>query len=261
MLEYNDPKINLCECTNPSTVPIPGACVADKWGGSVRGRCWSRPQGSTSCFTMMFQTSTYMKVQTLAHLPYPEHALQTSGEAVYVADVGVSTRELFAAPVESTCALAKLGKVDPALALKLPGVVAFVGMCLFVCLLPLSCVSSFSLPLLSFGFTSFLSSSVTSHLLLLSFSPSLSFSYLPSLVFVSLLLLVFQSVRLISHQNGPFICSEAAQLCSPPFHPSASASSMTISSLSFSFSFLLCFISSFIYDACAKLPEACLLHW
>ncbi|DBA80138.1 TPA: hypothetical protein ACH3X2_007614 [Trebouxia sp. C0005] len=53
--------------------------------------------------------------------------LQTSGEAVYVADVGVSTQELFAAPVESTCALSKLGKVDPAPALKLPGVVAFVG--------------------------------------------------------------------------------------------------------------------------------------
>lgn len=53
--------------------------------------------------------------------------LQTSGEAVYVADVGVSTRELFAAPVESTQALAKLGKVDPAAALKLPGVVAFIG--------------------------------------------------------------------------------------------------------------------------------------
>lgn len=53
--------------------------------------------------------------------------LQTSGEAVYVADVGVSTRELFAAPVESAQALAKLGKVDPAPALKLPGVVAFIG--------------------------------------------------------------------------------------------------------------------------------------
>ncbi|KAL3141630.1 hypothetical protein ABBQ32_004865 [Trebouxia sp. C0010 RCD-2024] len=53
--------------------------------------------------------------------------LQTSGEAVYVADVGTSTHELFAAPVESTRALAKLGKVDPAAALKLPGVVAFVG--------------------------------------------------------------------------------------------------------------------------------------
>ena len=69
---------------------------------------------------------------------YPVVALQTSGEAVYVADVGISTRELFAAPVESTCALARLGKVDPAPALKLPGVVAFVGMCLFSCLLPLS---------------------------------------------------------------------------------------------------------------------------
>ena len=44
-----------------------------------------------------------------------------------MADVGVSTRELFAAPVESARALAKLGKVDPAAALKLPGVVAFVG--------------------------------------------------------------------------------------------------------------------------------------
>ena len=53
--------------------------------------------------------------------------MQTSGEAVYVADVGVSTRELFAAPVESAQALAKLGKVDPAPALKLPGVVAFIG--------------------------------------------------------------------------------------------------------------------------------------
>ena len=72
-----------------------------------------------------------MNLQTPALFPYPVHALQTSGEAVYVADVGVSTRELFAAPVESTCALAKLGKVDPAPALKLPGVVAFVGMPLF----------------------------------------------------------------------------------------------------------------------------------
>lgn len=53
--------------------------------------------------------------------------IQTSGEAVYVADVGISTRELFAAPVESSRALAKLGKVDPSPALKLPGVVAFVG--------------------------------------------------------------------------------------------------------------------------------------
>ena len=53
--------------------------------------------------------------------------VQASGEAVYVADVGISTRELFAAPVESTQALAKLGKVDPSAALKLPGVVAFVG--------------------------------------------------------------------------------------------------------------------------------------
>ena len=70
--------------------------------------------------------------------PYPVVALQTSGEAVYVADVGISTQELFAAPVESTCALARLGKVDPAHALKLPGVVAFVGMCLFSVLLPLS---------------------------------------------------------------------------------------------------------------------------
>lgn len=53
--------------------------------------------------------------------------MQTSGEAVYVADVGISTRELFAAPVESTRALARLGKVDPSPALKLSGVVAFVG--------------------------------------------------------------------------------------------------------------------------------------
>ena len=53
--------------------------------------------------------------------------MQTSGEAVYVADVGISTRELFAAPVESTRALAKLDKVDPSAALKLSGVVAFVG--------------------------------------------------------------------------------------------------------------------------------------
>lgn len=53
--------------------------------------------------------------------------VQTSGEAVYVADVGTSTRELFAAPVESAQALAKLGKVDPSPALKLSGVVAFVG--------------------------------------------------------------------------------------------------------------------------------------
>ena len=53
--------------------------------------------------------------------------MQTSGEAVYVADVGISTRELFAAPVESTRALAKLGKVDSSAALKLSGVVAFVG--------------------------------------------------------------------------------------------------------------------------------------
>lgn len=44
-----------------------------------------------------------------------------------MADVGVSTRELFAAPVESARALARLGKVDPAAALQLPGVVAFVG--------------------------------------------------------------------------------------------------------------------------------------
>lgn len=44
-----------------------------------------------------------------------------------MADVGVSTRELFAAPVESARALAKLGKVDPSAALKLPGVVAFIG--------------------------------------------------------------------------------------------------------------------------------------
>ena len=54
--------------------------------------------------------------------------VQASGEAVYVADVGVSTQELFAAPVESARALAKLGKVDPSAALKLPGVVTFVGM-------------------------------------------------------------------------------------------------------------------------------------
>ena len=81
-----------------------------------------------------------MNVHTLALFPYPVRALQTSGEAVYVADVGVSTRELFAAPVESTCALAKLGKVDPAPALKLPGVVAFVGMSLCSCLLPLPLV-------------------------------------------------------------------------------------------------------------------------
>lgn len=54
--------------------------------------------------------------------------VQASGEAVYVADVGVSTRELFAAPVESARALAKLGKVDTSAALKLPGVVSFVGM-------------------------------------------------------------------------------------------------------------------------------------
>ena len=60
-----------------------------------------------------------------------------------MADVGVSTRELFAAPVESTCALAKLGKVDPAPALKLPGVVAFVGTCLFSCRLPLFCFHFF----------------------------------------------------------------------------------------------------------------------
>ena len=64
--------------------------------------------------------------------------MQTSGEAVYVADVGTSTRELFAAPVESTRALAKLGKVDPAAALKLPGVVDFVGKALSAC----ACASS-----------------------------------------------------------------------------------------------------------------------
>ena len=32
--------------------------------------------------------------------PYPVHALQTSGEGVYVADVGVSTRELLAPALE-----------------------------------------------------------------------------------------------------------------------------------------------------------------
>ncbi len=38
--------INLCECTNPSAVPIPGACIADKWGGSVCGRCGSQHPGA-----------------------------------------------------------------------------------------------------------------------------------------------------------------------------------------------------------------------
>lgn len=84
--------------------------------------------------------------------------VQTSGEAVYVADVGTSTRELFAAPVESTRALARLGKVDPSTALKLPGVVAFVGRSFF-CGRPLlsGCIFGLQLratsPCNPFGFT------------------------------------------------------------------------------------------------------------
>ena len=35
-------KIKLYESTNPSAVPIPCACIADKWGGSVCGRCGSQ---------------------------------------------------------------------------------------------------------------------------------------------------------------------------------------------------------------------------
>ena len=159
------------------------------------------------------QTSTHVNVQTLALFPHPEHALQTSGEAVYVADVGVSTQELFAAPVESTCALSKLGKVDPAPALKLPGVVAFVGMCLFSWLLPFSillfllfCLSRSTVVLDFISFPSF--SVIKSDLSLESFPLSLLS------VFPSLLLLLLHSICLV-FQNRPSICSEAAQLCSP----------------------------------------------
>jgi len=111
--------------------PYPVHALQASGEGSVCGKCEIQSHRAIRCSSTMTQRSTYANVQTLALFPYPEHALQTSGEAVYVADVGVSTRELFAAPVESTCALAKLGKVDPAPALKLPGVVAFVGTCLF----------------------------------------------------------------------------------------------------------------------------------
>ena len=72
----------------------------------------------------------------ISNTTYVICVVQISGEAVYVDDVGISTRELFAAPVESTQALAKLGQVDPAPALKMPGVVAFVGKhysALFLC--------------------------------------------------------------------------------------------------------------------------------
>ena len=139
------------------------------------------------------QRSTHVNVQILALLPYPVHALQTSGEAVYVADVGVSTQELFAAPVESTCALAKLGKVDPAPALKLPGVVAFVGMCLFSCLLlsfmcsllPLLCIlpAILAVPLFHCKSHFPLVPLLSNHLLLQSFplSPSLISLFWPLL--------------------------------------------------------------------------------
>ncbi len=45
----------------------------------------------------MTQRSTCVNVQTLALFPYLVRALQTSGEAVYVADVGVGLRDRLAA--------------------------------------------------------------------------------------------------------------------------------------------------------------------
>ena len=39
-----------------------------------------------------FQTWSSVYVQTLMLFPYPVHALQTSGESVYVAHVGVGHR-------------------------------------------------------------------------------------------------------------------------------------------------------------------------
>ena len=59
----------------------------------------------------------------LAYVPL----LQASGQAMYTSDVHKSARDLFAAPVESQRALAKLGRVDAGPALKLEGVVAYIG--------------------------------------------------------------------------------------------------------------------------------------
>ena len=175
-----------------------------------------------------------------------------------MADVGTSTRELFAAPVESTCALARLGKVDPAPALKLPGVVAFVGMCLFSCLLPLSQVcfwfSSSTLhqdsppsflPVLLFIFFFFI-------------SPSLLL--LPLFLCLSILCFFLFAFCMLDFQTKTALhLPSPAALISEPIQSSASASSVTISSYSFLSS--LCKISSFVDDACdLKLPGACLLH-
>eukprot|EP00891_Asterochloris_glomerata_P008497 jgi/Astpho2/8497/Aster-05539 len=52
--------------------------------------------------------------------------LQASGQAMYTSDVHKSARDLFAAPVESQRALAKLGRVNAEPALKLEGVVAYI---------------------------------------------------------------------------------------------------------------------------------------
>jgi len=35
-----------CICTDPDAVPIPCACIADKWGGGVCGRCGSQHPGA-----------------------------------------------------------------------------------------------------------------------------------------------------------------------------------------------------------------------
>ena len=59
----------------------------------------------------------------LAYVPL----LQASGQAMYTSDVRNSVRDLFAAPVESQRALARLGHVDASPALKLEGVVAYIG--------------------------------------------------------------------------------------------------------------------------------------
>ena len=73
--------------------------------------------------------------QVSVRILFPSHLLllasgldlQASGEALYTSDVTIGGSELFAVLVPSTQALAHLVGVDPAPALQLPGVVAFVG--------------------------------------------------------------------------------------------------------------------------------------
>ncbi len=60
-----------CICTDPDAVPIPCACIADKWGGGVCGRCGSQHPGAIGSCTRMNSNIDLCECTNPSAVPIP----------------------------------------------------------------------------------------------------------------------------------------------------------------------------------------------